>query len=212
MLGNGHDGRYDLVAAMTDGIQERTLWIETNVLPYEREIRAWLKRNRTDGLEIDDIIQDMYAKIGALETFTHIRDPKRYAFQIAHSILVNFVRRGRIVSIASIEDLSALEVPTPGPSPEEQASLKDDLREISNAINALPERTRNVFMLRRIEGLSQRETANRLAIAEKTVEKHMCRATVILMDLFGRGGKEAPQASNALERLRDNDESDDTAD
>jgi RNA polymerase sigma-70 factor (ECF subfamily) len=50
-----------------------------------------------------------------------------------------------------------------------------------------------------VEGLSQREVANRMSLAESTVEKHMGRATRLLMDHFGRGGKFASEASTGLE-------------
>ncbi len=199
--------------AMTiDRIRARAVWIEENLLPYERDIRAWLKLHRAVGLEIDDIIQEMYAKIGSLDSFEHIRDPKRYAFQVAYSILLNFVRRSQIVSISAVGDLAELNVPSLEASPEEHALLRDDVREIASAIATLPKRAQQVLMLRRIEGLSQRETATKLSIGEKAVEKHLARAVTMLMDHFGRGGgKGTPQVSHNVEFPSSDNKNDDSA-
>jgi RNA polymerase sigma-70 factor (ECF subfamily) len=59
----------------------------------------------------------------------------------------------------------------------------------------LPDKCRAVFMARRVEGLSHRETAEKFGISEKTVEKHMAKGIRLLMDLFGRGGKSPQLAS-----------------
>jgi RNA polymerase sigma-70 factor (ECF subfamily) len=88
----------------------------------------------------------------------------------------------------------------PDANPEQNATFHDEINEIAGAIAALPQRTRDVLMLRRVAGLSQRETADRLAIAEKTVEKHMARGVLMLMTRFGRGGKSASQSSNDISR------------
>ncbi len=180
-----------LCRPMIEQIRDRARWIERNVLPFEADIRRSLMRNRIYGLEIDDIIQEMYADIGALDSTDSIRDPKRYAFQVAYSVLVHHVRRSSIVPIISSGDLRQLEIASSEASPEQVVLYRDDIREITEALATLPARTREILILRRVLGLSQRETANRLSIAEKTVEKHMTRATMMLLDRFGRGGKKA---------------------
>ncbi len=187
---------------MSDRIRERAGWIARNVLPHEPAIRAWLKRNRIYDLDVDDIVQEMYARIVSLETFDRIRDPKQYAFQVANSIVIDHIRRARIVSIFSVGNVEELGLAAPEADPEEKATFNDEIRQIASAIAALPARTREVLMLRRLAGLTQRETANRLGIAEKTVEKHMARAVFMLMNQFGRGGKAATHPSKSVGQFR----------
>jgi RNA polymerase sigma factor (sigma-70 family) len=187
---------------MSDRIRERANWIARNVLPHETAIRAWLRRNRIYDLDVDDIVQEMYARIVSLDTFDGIRDPKRYAFQVANSVVVDHIRRARIVSIFSVGNVDELGLAAPDADPEEKATFHDEIREIASAIAALPARTRDVLVLRRVEGLTQRETAKRLAVAEKTVEKHMARGVLMLMNQFGRGGKAAVRTSKSARRVR----------
>lgn len=186
---------------MIDRIRERVTWIEKNLLPNEPRIRAWLNRNHVTGPDADDIVQEMYARIGTVECFDEIRDPLLYAIKVAHSILLNQVRRRRVVSIVSVGDLSDCNIPSPEPSPETEMEFRDEVEVVAKALKSLPRRTRDVLLLRRVEGLSQRQTATKLDIAEKTVEKHMARAALYLTAQFGRGGKVRNQASLKIDKL-----------
>ena len=69
-------------------------------------------------------------------------------------------------------------------SPEaEEALWKSDIEEaIREAMAVLPEKCREVFVLSKIEGLKNREIAEKLGISEKTVERHMSIALSKLRD------------------------------
>lgn len=180
---------------MIDRFRERVEWIEHNLLPNEPRVRAWLNKNRVTGAEADDLIQEMYARIGSMDNFEEIRNPLLYSIKVVQSILLNQVRRSRIISISTVADLDSYEFPSPEASPEDELTYRDEMKLVAKALATLPKRTREVLLLRRVEGLSQRETAERLAIAEKTVEKHLARAALFLTIQFGRGGKVKSQTS-----------------
>jgi len=57
-----------------------------------------------------------------------------------------------------------------GPRTAGSASRDEELGRLTRAIQALPERCRQVLTLRKIYGLSQREIATRLGLPESTVE------------------------------------------
>lgn len=180
---------------MLEQLRARAQWMERHLLPVEPRIRAWLNRKRVTGVDADDIIQEMYARVGSVDNVDEIRDPVLYAIKVAQSILLNRIRRSHIVSIASVGDLDDFDIPSPERSPEDEVAFRDEVYLVIRALRELPERTREVLLLRRVEGLSQRETAGRLKIAEKTVEKHMAQASLYLSAHFGRGGKVKPKAS-----------------
>jgi RNA polymerase sigma-70 factor (ECF subfamily) len=176
-------------------------------MPHEMQIRAWLNRNRVRNLDVDDIVQEMYARIASQTTYDEIRVPIRYAMQVAYSIMVSHLRRMKTVTITAKADLDELGLSAPEASAEDDLVHRDELREVTEALATLPERTRDILLLRRVEHLSLRETAARLAISEKTIEKHMARATLFLMHRFGRGAKSARQTSYILtDTTGENDE------
>lgn len=174
---------------------ERAHWLARNVLPHEPALRAWLRHKRVVGFEVDDIVQETYARLAAAETVANVRNPKTYAFQTAYSIVLTHFRRSRVVSIRTVEDVDVFNAASSEASPERQVSDREELHRLALAIAALPERVRAVFTLRRIEGLSQREVAERLNLSESTVEKHMAKGFRLMMDWFGRGGNWQGDAS-----------------
>ncbi len=175
---------------------ERAIWLGRHVLPHEPALRAWLRRRRLGGLDIDDIIQETYTRLVAAESVSHVYDARSYAFQIAGSVVIDHLRRMKVVSIASVPDFDYLEVVSEDPSPERQVIDRDELHRLAQMIARLPGKVRDVFTLRRVHGLSQREVAARLRIAESTVEKHMARGFLLMLDQFAHGGKEPSHPSN----------------
>src|SRR5204863_1270739 len=140
--------------------------------PHEPALRAWLSGRRVAGLEVDDIIQETYSRLLLAEAVDHIRNPRTYAFQTAASVMIDHMRRLKVVPITSVANLEHLQAASDLPSPERQAIDREELYRLADAIAALPEKVREVFRLRRIEGLSQRQVAERTGISESTVEKH----------------------------------------
>lgn len=192
---------------MTGDLREKGRWLARNVLPHEPMIRARLRRIHVYGLEIDDIIQETYARIVSLPSFGSIRYPKQYAIQTATSIIIDHIRHSRVISIKSNGNLEQLDIATPEAGPEEQLEFREEIAEVARFLARLPHVTRETLILRRVEGLSQQETADRLGISVKTVEKHMARGVLMLMELFGRGGKFRIRSSkDAKPNVIDDDE------
>jgi RNA polymerase sigma factor (sigma-70 family) len=185
---------------MTRVSEERARWLASKVLPHEAALRVWLKHRRAADLEVDDIIQETYARLVSMESIEGIRNAKAYAFQTAYSVIMTHLRRSRVVSIRTVADIEQLSTASEDPSPEDTVADRDELHRLAEAIAALPDRVRDVFSLRRIKGLSQREVALRLGLAESTVEKHMAKGLRLLVHRFGHGGKVEPDASKLADK------------
>ena len=182
---------------------ERALWLSRHVLKHEPALRAWLGRRRIAGLEIDDIVQETYARLITVDSVAGIGNVKNYMFQTAYSVLVSHVRRAKIVAFETVTDLEQLGS-TQDCSPEEQVIDRDELNRLARAVATLPGKVRDVFVLRRVNGLSQRDVARELGLSESTVEKHMSRSIYLLMNLISNSGNEPSRASRAWgAKLRD---------
>lgn len=179
-----------------DGIdRERTRWFLRAILPHEPALRRWLARSPTPGIDPDDIIQEAYTILSEMDSVDRIHNPRAYLFQVARSLVVRHIRRAQIVAIHAIDNLERLDHPDDAASPEQHAIDRDELSRLAQAIAAMPGKTREAFILRRVRGLSQREIATEMRISENTVEKHIARGTRFLIEWFGRGGKARSQAS-----------------
>jgi RNA polymerase sigma-70 factor (ECF subfamily) len=175
-----------MTTAVTD---QRAAWLARNILPHEPSLRAWLSRRKVFDLEVDDIVQETYAKLAAVSAVDGIREPRSYMFQTANSIILGHLRRSRIVSISAAADLDHFGIAAPEPGADQRMEDREELQELIGALASLPKPCRDAFTLRRVSCLSQKETARHLGISEKTVEKYMAKSVRLLMDIFGRGGK-----------------------
>ncbi len=172
-----------------------------NILPLAA-LRAWLRRRRVSGLDVDDIVQETYARLAMLDDVSGIRNCRSYFFQAAQSVILSHVRHQRIVPIYAVDDVELHGMAGQEASPEVQAVDRDALFRIARIIANLPDQPRRVFVLRRVEGLSQRETAQNLRLSESTVEKHMARALRLFMDAVGQDSEDWHRPPGGYQRAK----------
>lgn len=156
-------------------------------------------------LDIEDVIQETYAKFLTLDSLDSIRFPRQYALLTARAIVIDHIRHSRVVSITSSGNLEQLEIPAPEANGEERVEFRQEVQAVTAALDQLPKMCRETLILRRVEGLPQKEVARRLNISEKTVEKHMANGVRMLIKLFGRGGKPRANTSTMQETVLSTD-------
>jgi RNA polymerase sigma factor (sigma-70 family) len=173
-------------------------WVGSNILPHEADLRARLRRMAVPEDEIGDIIQDAYVKISNLESVSHIRSGRGYLFATARTILLDRIRRSRIVRIDSMTEMEELTLADEEPGPERRVSSRLELERVRKLIAALPSRCREIFEMRRIQGVPQREIAQRLGIPEHTVEAQAVRGLKLILKALG--GEEQEQVRTTVSR------------
>ena len=169
----------------TGGRHERWDWLAENVFPHEPWLRRWLQRRGLDQ-DVEDIVQESYILLIQTERVDHVRHPRNYFCQTARSIILRNARRAAIVRMEHMSEAGPDHYISDCPLPDEQTAARQELDHLLKSLDHLPARTRNVFILRRLEGLSLIETAERLAISQSAVEKHLRAATRTLADCCGR--------------------------
>ena len=157
------------------------VWVGRHILPHERQLRVWL-RAAFPSVDVDDVVQETYCRISALDRFDHIDDPRSYFFRAARNVVLEQIRRERVVSIGAASGLAELDnAPDPAQSPEEIVAGRHMVTRIERLIDALPDRARQVFRLRKIDGMAQRDIALRLRIPETAVENDVARGLLRIL-------------------------------
>jgi RNA polymerase sigma-70 factor (ECF subfamily) len=151
--------------------ESNSAWFAAHVQPHEAMLRAWLRSRFPTENDVEDIIQEAYARVLEARATTAIASPKAFVFATARNIVLGRLRRQRAVSgengltefeIEHVLDESA-DVP-------QAVARAQELEMLTQAIQSLPARCRQVLTLRKIYGLSQKEVAAQLGISENTVE------------------------------------------
>lgn len=113
-----------------------------------------------------------------------------YLHKMALSRALNYIRDNRKHRHDAEDDLSAFE--ESGSNPLQQLTDRELQGVMQQAIDALPARCRQVFMLSRFEGLSYQEISRELDISPKTVENQISKALLMLRSALHKyhGGKQ----------------------
>lgn len=187
---------------MTMTRSECVAWVGAHILPHEGDVRRWLAAGSLSRTDIDDIVQEAYCRIAALDTVRHIENGRAYFFQTARNIAIERTRRARMVRLDSVTEIEALNVVDIEPSPERHVAARRELRRVQQLIEGLPERCREIFKLRRIHGLPQREIARRLGVTENVVEAQATRGLKLILAALAEdeSGEPRTRAPAAHER------------
>jgi RNA polymerase sigma factor (sigma-70 family) len=156
-------------------------WVGTCILPHEPAVRAWLRRSMMSKEDIDDLIQEAYCKLSTLSTVAQISRPDRYFLRVVRNLRMDQLRRARIVRIDAVGYAEELAGADDSPSADRVVSAREELRRLQHLIDDLPPRCRQVILLRRVEGLSQKDIARRLQISESVVENEGVRGMRLIM-------------------------------
>jgi RNA polymerase sigma factor (sigma-70 family) len=160
---------------------EIVAWVGERILPHEADVRRFIARTMRSGEDIDDVVHEAYCRLAGLDEVAHIANPRAYFFQVARSVVLERIRRTRIVRIDAVAEIDALNIVDDEPSPERNVAARRELDRVRRLIEGLPAKCRRVFELRKIEGLSQKAIAAKLGVSENTVEAQAARGLKLIL-------------------------------
>jgi RNA polymerase sigma-70 factor (ECF subfamily) len=142
---------------------------------HESSLKRFIRRFMRNPPDIEDIAQEAFLRAYAVERGKPIEQPKSLLFRIAkHVALSQLTRKARQIT-DYIEDSEAPEVIDTASSAEEEISAQQTLALHCEAVAQLSPQCRQVYLLRKVHGMSHKEIAAHLGIAVSTVEKHLIK-------------------------------------
>lgn len=130
-------------------------------------------------------MQEVFTRVVARDSTAPISHLGKYLHQTAASVLADYARRR---SARRAEAHVEFNPDIHGESdfdPERIVSGREDMAAATAALLSLPERTRTIFVLRRLDGVPARDVAEQVGISVSAVEKHMMRAVRHLSSAMG---------------------------
>lgn len=145
---------------------------------YREPLRRFFERRLRNRTDAEDLTQEVLTRLARRRLLIRQTRPA-YIFLTARSVLLDQVRRNRVRTLSRQpqEDEALMEAP----SAERVCAAQERMQRVSQLMEQLTPRTRQVFTLQRIEGLTYTEIAQALGITMGTVEKHMTTALRFLV-------------------------------
>jgi RNA polymerase sigma-70 factor (ECF subfamily) len=155
--------------------------------PLRQPLAAYFRRRIRDAAEVDDLVQEVFARILSRDSDRPVDHLASYVFQTAASVLADRSRRRSARQTDAHTSFDPEQHGEQDFGPDRIMSAKQDLAIIRSALLTLPERTRIIFVLHRLEGWKYKDIAVRIGISKSAVEKHIVKAVQHLVQSLGAG-------------------------
>ncbi len=173
-------------------VDDETLeaWFCREVLPLERSLTAFIRRNWRSAAEIVDLRQDIYERVLSGAARGLPIHASAYVYAVARNHLISRARREQVVSFDLVADLEGVAPDKDELTPERFASARAELRRLQAGLEGLPPRCREIVELRKVRGLSSRDVSVRLGIGIDAVDQQTSKGMRALTEfLYGAGGE-----------------------
>ncbi|MEJ0039667.1 MAG: sigma-70 family RNA polymerase sigma factor [Gammaproteobacteria bacterium] len=147
-----------------------------------RQLRSLLRRRGQSRDDADDLIQEAFLRLHIYCQEEEVQQQDAFLTRTVLNLLVDTHRKAHrdLYSEEPIESLSLIDI---RPTPDEDFAVSERLIKVAAVLDELGPRTREIFLLHRVEGVGCAQIATRFGISLSAVEKHIARAVLSLMDM-----------------------------
>lgn len=127
----------------------------------------------------EDLVQDLYLKILALDPSAEVKAPTALLYRMASNLLIDQARSAQRSSRRDAEwrmehrTIKGGQEVVDEPAADETIVAQERIRALAEAVSALPPQAGRAFRLHKLEGLSQAQTAQVMGVSTKMVEQHI---------------------------------------
>lgn len=144
-------------------------------------IRAYIYFKCSDQDLAEDLAQDTFIKLWENRAKIDRSTVKSYLYTIAGNLTINYLKRQQL----KYKFINQAEQGKEKSNPEFILEMKEYEAKLERVIATMPEGSREVFLMNRLEDIKYKDIAERLGISVKAVEKRMSKAIKIIRDSLG---------------------------
>ena len=153
---------------------------DSNDRKFWAEVLAKIRRRTRTDQDPEDLLHSAWLRLFAYRAENEVRDPAAFLVQTAANLAVDRHRQTRRIAREPIDFDATLA--DDAPLQDEVFAARERLRRVQAGLERLPPRTRQVFVMHKVEGMKLREIAASLGITQSAVEKHVARAVLFLTE------------------------------
>ncbi|MDD1013353.1 sigma-70 family RNA polymerase sigma factor [Pseudomonas rubra] len=142
---------------------------------YYRELVSFLCARLGNRQAAEDVAHDAYIRVLERSSGNDIEHPRAFLYRTALNLVIDGHRRGLLRQAEPLEVLDSDERFF-SPALSQSMDLNQRLELMQRALAELSQPCRESFLLRKLDGLSHPQIAERLGISRSLVEKHIVNA------------------------------------
>jgi RNA polymerase sigma factor (sigma-70 family) len=142
---------------------------------FARVCAALIRRGRS-AHDAEDLVQEAWVRLACYERDQVVDEPEAFLMRTALNLSIDAHR----MSVCHGEEVLAEEVVLLDTAPGTEAVVlaRERMVRMSQCLGRLNDKTRDIFLAYRIDGLTYREIAQHHGLSISTVEKHVAKATL----------------------------------
>jgi RNA polymerase sigma factor (sigma-70 family) len=161
------------------------LSVHETIKCYHNSLLRFLRQRLRVKEDAADVAQEAYVRLLQYEGSKSIASPSSMLFRIAINVANDLSRSRTTRRVADEQSIEDVELASDEPDVERRIAAEQDLDALYAAIEALPPKCKNVFLLSRVKRMSYPEIAQHCGISVKMVEKHISHALKICAQKVG---------------------------
>lgn len=152
-----------------------------NWLPLFARVRSALMRQGRTAQEAEDLVQEAWVRLACFERDrAPVDDPEPYLMRTALNLSIDAYRaRARHGDEVALDELVVVDT---APGIEAVVLGRERMERLNVCMHRLSERSRDIFMAYRVEGLTYAEIGKQQGLSISAVEQYVARATLQLMN------------------------------
>lgn len=157
-------------------------WFAECVHSHDNSLKAYLRGQFPSVRDVDDVVQESYLRVWRRHLNSPIQSAKAFLFQVARHLAIDAIRHHQVAKLDPLEVTEECPVFEDSRDAAAQLCYEEKIELLAAAFVSLPPRCREIMTLRKLKGVSVREIARQMDLAEGTVENqitrgiHLCRA------------------------------------
>lgn len=148
---------------------------------HAKTLQSFLLRKSRDPQLAADLTQESFLRLAEQGSGAGIDNSPAYLYRTASNLLIDHQRQQARRKTDLVPHEVLVEIEEPGASLEERTAALQQLERMQRALNELPLRTRQIFQLNRVDGLTHAQVALELGISDSSVQKHLAKALAHVM-------------------------------
>jgi RNA polymerase sigma factor (sigma-70 family) len=154
---------------MSDASLDKDLW---------RYLRQRIARRIRKPMDAEDLLHSAYLRMVRYRASHDVVDPVAFLVRAACNINIDNYRRDKVIA----DESEAVDVRDLTPLQDEVLASRDRLGRVKSGLERLSPKTREIFLMHRLQNMKYQEIADAYGISQSAVEKHIAKALLFLQN------------------------------